>query len=473
MVLEILMILYTPCSSSCSDTHCQNVNLFHSTYFSWYATHGLPSASSCTTPYLQLGCQQSDARGLPIQVPAWDLDPNLQDQGWGKTWLSTLHPGQRGLCCHGQMGTSGWWTQEWPHEVLRLHREHVRRWDLTMSPCLWAGRHHKEVWWIHGWASKLDMPTHPQGTNWQWQWHCNRVQSSTQADLGNPRCWHWAAQTTLKVSHDKRVLHLLEICRTYYAVESGAAAMCAGHVVHAVCHTCQAHDSKLQMSYAPCPNCTCQHPPSRHNCPTWHSACKGCGKKGHWWAKCHSSNTTSPQASHHQPQFKTCEKGRESQAAKAKTEKRPPHKDLFIAAMDCRTVGDVHPKEMVINNISSQQCSEAYTVIKLPASASSKGTASVCVKIDTRSGGNILPLFLFQQLHLKQTSPDGQPISLDPIWTKLTAYDGSLIPLYGILCGPSSGNQTLLQPNHAWSTHTGTLQTHLVQLSWVSKHARS
>ena len=46
----------------------------------------------------------------------------------------------------------------------------------------------------------------------------------------------------LKVSHDKRVLHLLDICRSHYTVESGAAAMCAGHAVHAVCHTHQAHD---------------------------------------------------------------------------------------------------------------------------------------------------------------------------------------------------------------------------------------
>ena len=110
--------------------------------------------------------------------------------------------------------------------------------------------------------------------------------------------------------------------------------------------------------------------------------------------------------------------------------------------MDCGTVGDMHPKEMIIDNISSQQCNEAYTGIKLPASVSSKGTASVHVKIDTRSGGNILPLHLFQQLHPKQTSPDGLPIHLDPIQTKLTAYNGSLIPLYGILCGP-----ILWQPN--------------------------
>ena len=110
--------------------------------------------------------------------------------------------------------------------------------------------------------------------------------------------------------------------------------------------------------------------------------------------------------------------------------------------MDCGMVGDMHPKERIIDNISSQQCNEAYTVIKLPASASSKGTTSVCVKIDTGSGGNILPLHLFQQLHPKQTSPDGLPFSLDPIQTKLTAYNGSPIPLYGILHGP-----ILWQPN--------------------------
>ena len=118
-VPEILMILYTPCSCSCSDTHCHNVYLFQFVCLTRYTTHGLPGASSCTTPYVQLGCQWPDARVLPIQVPAWDLGPNSQDQGWGKTWLSALHPGQRGLCHHGQMGTSRWSTQEWPCEVLK------------------------------------------------------------------------------------------------------------------------------------------------------------------------------------------------------------------------------------------------------------------------------------------------------------------------------------------------------------------
>ena len=134
----------------------------------------------------------------------------------------------------------------------------------------------------------------------------------------------------LHISHDKRVSHLLEICRTYYAVESGVAAMCAGHVVHAVCHACQTHDPKPLTSYPPCPNFTHQHPTSRNNCPAHDSACKGCGKKGHWQMKCQSCNTTSPQASHHQPCFKNCEKGREPQAAKAKTEKRPHTKTCSL-----------------------------------------------------------------------------------------------------------------------------------------------
>ena len=136
------------------------------------------------------------------------------------------------------------------------------------------------------------------------------------------------------------------------------------------------------------------------------------------------------------PSSRTMKRGENHKLPKPKQRKDPPHKDLFIAAMDCRTVGDVHSKEMLIDNISSQWCNEAYTVIKLSASTSNKGIISVHVKTDTRSAGPILPLHLFQQLHAKQTSPDGLPIGLDPIQTKLTTYNGSPIPLYGISCGP-------------------------------------
>ena len=134
----------------------------------------------------------------------------------------------------------------------------------------------------------------------------------------------------LKGSHDKKVSHLLEICRTYYTVESGVAAMCVGHAVHAVCHTPQAHNPKPKTSYALCPNCTHQHPPGRHNYPAQDSACKSCEKKGHWQAKCHSSSTTSLQVSHHQPWFKSQKRGENHKLPKPKQRKDPQSKTCLL-----------------------------------------------------------------------------------------------------------------------------------------------
>ena len=119
------------------------------------------------------------------------------------------------------------------------------------------------------------------------------------------------------------------------------------------CHTCHAPTVPINTLLVD----TTALPKTQH--------VKVVGKKGHWQAKCCNPSTTIPQAFHHQPWFKSHKKGRDTQAAKAKTEKRPPHKDLFIAAMDCRAIGDVHPREMIIDNISSQWCNEAYMVIKL------------------------------------------------------------------------------------------------------------
>ena len=50
---------------------------------------------------------------------------------------------------------------------------------------------------------------------------------------GNIELW----KELLKVSQDKGVSHLLEICYTYYAVEYDAAAMCAGKTINVVQNT--------------------------------------------------------------------------------------------------------------------------------------------------------------------------------------------------------------------------------------------
>ena len=100
-------------------------------------------------------------------------------------------------------------------------------------------------------------------------------------------------------------------------------------------------------------------------------------------------------------------------------------------------VGDVH----------TPWCNEAYTTVQLPASGSRRGKASLCIKVNTRAGGNVLPLCVFWCHYLNQISPAGLPTCLDHVSTRLTAYNGSCIPLHGALCGPITW-----QPGHpgAW-----------------------
>ena len=99
-------------------------------------------------------------------------------------------------------------------------------------------------------------------------------------------------------------------------------------------------------------------------------------------------------------------------------------------------VQNTHPKEIMVRDAHPPQCNEAYTTIQLPTSASRKGTASLHVKVNTRAGGNMLPLRVFWCLYPDQISPAGLPTGLDHVSTRLTAYNGSHIPLYGALCGP-------------------------------------
>ena len=147
--------------------------------------------------------------------------------------------------------------------------------------------------------------------------------------------------------------------------------MCAGHAVHAVCHTCQAHNPKLQMSYTPCPNSTHQHPPGRHNCPAQDSACKGCWKKGHWQE---NVAVLAPLVHKHpvlNPGSRVW-KGERNTSCQSQKQRKDPHTETCSLLQWLQNSRDVHPKEMIINNISSQWCNEAYMVIKLPASARSK-----------------------------------------------------------------------------------------------------
>ena len=85
------------------------------------------------------------------------------------------------------------------------------------------------------------------------------------------------------------------------------------------------------------------------------------------------------------------------------TKGAPTHDELFIDATNYGTVRNTHPEEIVID-VHSPQCNEAYITVQLPASASRKGAASLCIKVDTGAGGNVLPLHVFQSIWIDQPS---------------------------------------------------------------------
>ena len=110
--------------------------------------------------------------------------------------------------------------------------------------------------------------------------------------------------------------------------------------------------------------------------------------------------------------------------------------ELLIDVINYGTVGDTHPEKIVVGDVHAPWCNEAYTTVQLPTSASSKGTASLCIKVDTGAGGNVLPLGIFKCLYPNWINPAGLPTGLDHVITRLTAYNRSHTPLYGTFHGP-------------------------------------
>ena len=109
----------------------------------------------------------------------------------------------------------------------------------------------------------------------------------------------------------------------------------------------------------------------------------------------------------------------------------------------------------MVDDVHAQWCNEAYTMVQLPASASRKGTTSLCVKVDPGAGGNLLPLHVFKCLYPNWISPAGLPTSLDHVSTRLTAYNDPMYPYMVHSMAPSLGGQVALVLDPTGYTHTG------------------
>ena len=190
-----------------------------------------------------------------------------------------------------------------------------------------------------------------------------------------------------------------------------------------------------------CPNYTHSHSPGHNNCPACNAICKGCSKKvtGMQSATALAMPANIPLSLmelRRPPVVDAHGKGKKADMVQDSTKETPPCNELLINMINCGPIGDTHPEEILVDDVHAPWCNEAHTMVQLPASTSSKGTASLHVKVNTGAGGNMLPLHVFQHLYPSQISPDGLPTGLHHISTRLTAYNGSHIPLYGTLPGP-------------------------------------
>ena len=155
------------------------------------------------------------------------------------------------------------------------------------------------------------------------------------------------------------------------------------------------------------PNCTCQHPADRANCPARDSCCSKCNKMGHLGPKCcggkpFQSRNAPPLGSQQRKSrcpprnHNTCQGWSNKTDTTDVDEDQSPQDEIALHYIQpSASVRHTHPEEIMVGDVCAPQCNEAYTTIQLPANASRKGTASLYIKVDTRAGDNMLPLHVF------------------------------------------------------------------------------
>ena len=216
------------------------------------------------------------------------------------------------------------------------------------------------------------------------------------------------------------VPHLLEICHTYYAIESVAAAMCAGKTINAAQKSCQPW-KQLQKHPSQCWEL---HMPAPSRMVTM-ALLKSLSAKVVWRKDIVKlsvipATTTNPllQWTTNQKVHMVNVEGRE--------EGWPCSSPHWGTTMGWDFLYDV----------CAPPTNDAHTTVPLLAYASNKGMASLWVKVDNGASGNVLPLHLFRHLYPTCNDKTGHPTGLNMSNTRLTVYNGTWIPLFGSLDGP-------------------------------------
>ena len=136
-----------------------------------------------------------------------------------------------------------------------------------------------------------------------------------------------------------------------------------------------------------CGNCTKKHKPGCAYCPACESVCNKCGHTGHWQAKCREGVPPCRQSDKTKPTRRHRQQGKKGRTNLVDLDEYDSQYD----EIDLYTVND-NLDEIKVDDMVEPQKTEAYTIVHLLTSNTSKTDASVRVKVDTEAGGNVMPL---------------------------------------------------------------------------------
>ena len=136
-----------------------------------------------------------------------------------------------------------------------------------------------------------------------------------------------------------------------------------------------------------CGNCTKKHKPGHANCLAHESVCNKCGHTGHWQAKCRAGAPPCSQSDKTKPTRRHRQQGKKGRTNLVDLNEYDSQYD----EIDLHTVND-NLDEIKVDDMVEPWKTEAYTIVCLPTSNNGKTDASVRVKVDTGTGGNVMPL---------------------------------------------------------------------------------
>ena len=186
------------------------------------------------------------------------------------------------------------------------------------------------------------------------------------------------------------------------------------------------------IKYRGCNYCGTKH--ASKKCPAFGSNCRACGKANHRAKVCCSSGRgSSPQQ----------QQGHGIQRIRARSQRGGHHNSRQqVHELQTDPEPDDNFKMLTFNNIqiSSLQLTRNEAFVKLNVRLTSRpGIHKLVLKVDTRAQGNTLPLRIYSQMFPDQLTKDGlqtKNVGKAAHQVRLTAYNGTNIPCYGIIDVP-------------------------------------